>query len=298
MTKCGYVAIVGRPNVGKSTLLNALLGEKISITSPKPQTTRWQILGINTLFKDEQPSAQIIYIDTPGMHSEQKRAMNRYMNRIAKAVVMDADVIVFMVDALNFKEDDKLVLQNIKNVEKPVILVINKIDLVRDKNELLPFIEKISKEREFIQVVPLSARDKLNTDELEKEIVKLLPESELYYPPDQLTDKPIRFLTAEIIREKIIAETEEELPYTTAVAIEEFKEGESLVEISAVIWVERQGQKVIIIGKKGERLKKIGTKARLEIEKLVDKKVFLRLWIKVKEDWTDDERALRSFGYE
>lgn len=298
MTKCGYVAIVGRPNVGKSTLLNALLGEKISITSPKPQTTRWQILGINTLFKDEQPSAQIIYIDTPGMHSEQKRAMNRYMNRIAKAVVMDADVIVFMVDALNFKEDDKLVLQNIKNVEKPVILVINKIDLVRDKNELLPFIEKISKEREFIQVVPLSARDKLNTDELEKEIVKLLPESELYYPPDQLTDKPIRFLTAEIIREKIIAETEEELPYTTAVAIEEFKESESLVEISAVIWVERQGQKVIIIGKKGERLKKIGTKARLEIEKLVDKKVFLRLWIKVKEDWTDDERALRSFGYE
>ena len=291
--KSWYAAIIGRPNVGKSTLLNSLLGEKISITSPKPQTTRWQILGIKNF-----PDAQIIFIDTPGMHTGEKRAMNRYMNRIANSVLLDADVIIFMIDATNFRHEDEMVLAKLQQVEKPVILAINKIDLLENKAEILPLIEKFKDKFAFAHIIPLSVLEEQNTEALEKEIIALLPEGPALFPEDQVTDKSLRFQIAEIIREKLIQCTEEELPYATTVEVEQFKENEKITEISAIIWVERQGQKVIIIGKKGERLKKIGTLARRDIERLIDKKVFLRLWIKIKENWTDSEQALKSLGYE
>jgi GTP-binding protein Era len=291
--RAGYVAIVGRPNVGKSTLLNNLIGEKISIISPKPQTTRWQILGIQTLSQ-----AQIVYIDTPGIHADQKRAMNRYLNRIASSVLLDADIILFMVDALQWREEDDLIIKKLKDLTKPVMLVVNKVDLVKDKSLLLPYIEKIQSKLSFDCIIPLSAKKIENMDELQIEIIKRLPEGPAIYPEDQLTDKSMRFLAGEIIREKLILVTEEELPYTTTVEIEQFTEGEKLTEISAVIWVERQGQKVIVIGRAGAKLKKIGIQARRELEKLVGQKVFLRLWVKVKENWTDDDKALRGLGYE
>lgn len=291
--KSGYVAIVGRPNVGKSTLLNGLLGEKVSITSPKPQTTRWQVLGIQT-----RDDAQIIYIDTPGMHTEEKRAMNRYMNRVASSVLLDADVLVFVIDATYWHREDELVLKKLQSLDKPVILVLNKIDLVKDKAELLPLIDKVQSKLDFAAIVPISAMKQENTNHLEDEIAKLLPEGEQLFPEDQLTDRSVRFQVAEVIREKLIILTDEELPYTTTVEIEQFKEGEKLTEISAVIWVEREGQKIIVIGKKGARLKKVGILARRDIEKMLDAKVFLRLWVKVKENWTDDDKALRGLGYE
>lgn len=293
--KSGYVAIVGRPNVGKSTLLNAILGEKVSITSPKPQTTRWQILGIQTL-----SDAQIIYVDTPGIHRDEKRAMNRYLNRIASSVLDFADIIVFMVDALNWREEDDLVLKQLKDVKQPVVLAINKIDLIGDKAELLPIIDKLKDRFDFAAIVPLSARDKKNNHvkEFEQTLIELLPAGEQLFPEDQLTDKSVKFLSAEIIREKLILATEEELPYTTTVEIEEFKEEEKLTRISAVIWVEREGQKAIVIGAKGANLKKIGTQARHDLERMLDAKVFLRLWVKVKENWTDDDKSLQSLGYD
>lgn len=291
--KSGFVAIVGRPNVGKSTFLNAIIGEKLSITSPKPQTTRWQILGIKT-----NPTSQIVYIDTPGLHREEKRAMNRYMNRIAASVLPEADVLVFMVDATVWRHEDELVLQRLQTVDKPVILVLNKIDLLADKAELLPLIEKFKQKYEFAHIVPISALSAENTAHLEEVIATLLPEGPALYPEEQITDKSIKFQIAEIIREKLIRATEEELPYATTVEIEQFQPGEKLTEISAIIWVERQGQKVIIIGKKGARLKKIGMQARRDIENRLGQKVFLRLWIKVKENWTDDDKALRNLGYE
>jgi GTP-binding protein Era len=291
--KSGFVAIIGRPNVGKSTLINSLLGEKISIISPKPQTTRWQILGIKTL-----PQAQIIYVDTPGLHRDAKRAMNRYMNRIANAVLLDADVIVFMIDATRWQDEDELVLKKLKDTQKPVILAINKIDLLKEKADLLPLIDKLKDKLHFAHIVPISAMKAENTDMLEHEIAHLLPEGPQLFPEDQITDKSLRFQAAEIIREKLIQVTEEELPYTTTVEIEQLEQGPTLTEIGAVIWVERSGQKIIIIGKKGARLKKVGIQARREIEKRVGTKVFLRLWVKVKENWTDDDKALRSLGYD
>lgn len=293
VTHSGYVAIVGRPNVGKSTLLNHLLGEKISITTPKPQTTRWQILGIKIV---EQ--TQVIYIDTPGLLREEQNAVNRYMNRVANSVIFDADVLVFMMDADRFRGEDEFVLERLKKAEKPIILAINKIDLLPDKKALLPLIDKLKDKYDFAKIVPISALLDENTKTLEQAIISLLPEGPQLFPDEQISDKSVRFQVAEIVREKVIQETEQEVPYTTAVAIEEFKQTEKLIEISAIIWVERHGQKVIIIGKKGERLKKIGTQARRDIEKLLDSKVFLRLWVKVKEHWTDDEKALKTLGYE
>lgn len=293
VTKSGYVAIIGRPNVGKSTLLNHLLGEKVSITSPKPQTTRWQILGIKTL-----DHAQIIYVDTPGLHREEKRAMSRYMNRIASSIIFDADVIIFLIEADNWRSEDELVLKKLQKSDKPIILALNKIDLLKDKAALLPIIERLKDKMNFTHIIPISAKSGKNTHLLEEEIIKLLPDGPMLFPEDQLTDKSIRFQVAEIIREKIIQSTEQELPYATSIEIEQFKQEEQLIEIGAIIWVERPGQKIIIIGKKGTLLKKIGTEARREIEKLLGNKVFLRLWVKVKEHWSDDERALRSLGYE
>jgi GTPase len=215
-------------------------------------------------------------------------------------VLLDTDVILFLVDASEWKKEDDWVLQKLQDsaTEKPVILVLNKMDLLANKTELLPLIDRLQAKFPFVGIVPISALAAENTDHLENEIIKLLPAGELIFPDDQLTDKSMRFLAAEIIREKLIQQTEEELPYTTAVEIEQFEEKEKIVEISAVIWVERQGQKVIIIGARGSRLKKVGIQARRDIEKLVDKKVFLRLWVKVKADWTDDERALKNLGYE
>lgn len=291
--KSGFAAIVGRPNVGKSTLLNALIGEKLSITTPKPQTTRWQVLGIKTV-----DDAQIIFVDTPGINRETKRAMNRYLNRVASSVLSDADVILFIVDAESWRGEDDLVLKSLQHTSKPVLLVINKIDLVKDKAALLPIINKLKDKYAFRQIVPISALDAVNLAALEKEIVSLLPEGGMLFPDDQITDKTLRFQIGEIIREKVILQTQEEIPYAVGVEIEELKEEPGLLSVNAVIWVERQGQKIIIIGKGGERLKKIGMSARREIERKVGTKAFIRLWVKVKENWTDDDRALRGFGYE
>jgi GTPase len=291
--KSGFAALLGRPNVGKSTLLNLLLNEKISIISPKPQTTRTQILGIKT-----SETAQIIFIDTPGIHQDEKRAINRYMNRIATLALLDAEVIVFIIDATMWKKEDELVLEKLSQTSKPVILAINKIDLLNNKNELLVLIDKLNNKYPFKHIIPISAHLKENISTLEDEIIALLPEGPLLFPENQTTDKDIKFRIAEIIREKILIATHDELPYTTAVAIDQIKTGEQLTEIAVTIWVERQGQKIIIIGKDGKGLKKIGTKARLEIETLLGQKVFLRLWVKVKSNWTDNDQALRGFGYE
>lgn len=292
-SRCGFIAIIGRPNVGKSTLLNDLIGKKISITSDKPQTTRMQILGIKTF-----DSAQAVFIDTPGIHKAEKHAMNRYMNRLATSVIMDADVIVFMIEATRWLEDDELVLEKLKHVKASVILALNKIDKLKDKSQLLPLIEKFQEKFPFAHIIPISAVKLENLDQLEKEIVRLLPEGPHLFPDEQVTDKTERFQVAELIREKIIRGTGQEIPYATTVQIESFQEEDKLINISAIIWVEREGQKPIIIGKNGERLKKIGTSARKDIEKILNKKIFLRLWVKVKDHWTDDERILKSLGYE
>jgi GTP-binding protein Era len=288
-THCGYIAIVGRPNVGKSTLLNAILQKKISITSPKPQTTRGQILGIKTTENN-----QAVYIDTPGIHEGEKRAMNRYMNKLASSAMGDVDVIIFMIEATRFTGEDNAVLQKLMHETKPVILVINKVDELKDNAHVLPVIEKLTDKFKFAEIVPLSARKSDNVATLEDIIATYLPEGPHLFPEDQVTDKNERFRIAEIIREKLIYATEQEIPYSSMVEIEEFKESDKLIEISAIIWVERDGQKPIVIGKNGERLKKIGTQARKELEIVLNQKVFLRLWVKVKDNWTDDERIFRS----
>lgn len=292
-SRCGYIAIIGRPNVGKSTLLNCILGQKISITSPKPQTTRSQILGIKTEGKD-----QLIYIDTPGMHETEKFAMNRYLNKLASSVVSDADVVVFMVESDHWNNEDELVLSKLKEVKAPVILAINKIDQLKPKSLLLPLIEKMQTHYDFADIIPLSASHADNVAALEETISKYLPEGPHLYPDEQVTDKNIRFQIAELIREKLIQATEQEVPYSTTVEIEHLIEKDNMIDISAIIWVERDGQKPIVIGKNGERLKMIGTKARRDIERLINQKVFLRLWVKVKDRWTDNEKALKSFGFE
>lgn len=294
MSRCGYVAIVGRPNVGKSTLLNAILGSKVSITSAKPQTTRFQILGIKT-----HDNAQAVYIDTPGLHQDEKKTMNRYMNKLALSVIPDADVVVFVVEALRWTDDDELVLSKLKAHQElpPVILVINKIDILGDKKELLPYMSGLKDKFNFSKIVPVSARRAENILGLEEEIEEYLPESEHFFAEDQLTDKNIKFQVAEIVREKLIEATEQEVPYSTTVEVEDWKEEEKRVVINILIWVEREGQKLIVIGKKGERLKRIGIAARKEIEALLKQKVFLGLWVKVKEHWTDDDRAMRQLGY-
>jgi GTP-binding protein Era len=293
ISRCGYIAIIGRPNVGKSTLLNCILGKKISITTPKPQTTRTQILGVKTT-----RDYQAVYIDTPGIHEAEERAMNRYMNRMANAVMLDADVVVFMIEATRWDREDELVLERLKKTKSPVILVVNKVDALDDRAEVLPLIIKLKEKFNFADIVPLSARQDDNVAALQQLLTKFLPEGPHLFPDDQLTDKTIRFQIAELIREKVIQSTEQEVPYSTTVEIENLEEKEKLTEISAIIWVERDGQKPIVIGKNGERLKHIGTLARKDIQNLLGRKVFLRLWVKVKDSWTDDERALRSLGFE
>ena len=291
--RCGYVAIVGRPNVGKSTLLNHLLGQKISITSRKPQTTRHQVLGIKT-----EEHFQIIYVDTPGLHIGAEKAINRAMNRAASSAIDDVDLILFVVDRTAWTEEDEMVLSRVQQSGRPVLLVVNKVDLLPDPDQLLPHLQQLSDKADFTAVVPVSALRHRNTDALEAEIVAHLPKSRHFFPEDQITDRSQRFLAAEIVREKIMRQLGDELPYSVAVEIEEFAEEDGVLHISALILVERQGQKKIVIGDKGSRLRSIGTEARVDMEKLFDNKVMLRLWVKVRSGWSDDERALRSLGYD
>jgi GTP-binding protein Era len=290
--RCGYVALVGRPNVGKSTLLNHILGQKISITSRKPQTTRHRILGIKT-----EAGTQTIYVDTPGIHSDQPRAINRQMNRTATSVLQDVDVVVLLVDKLRWTAEDELVLSHLAQVRAPVILAINKVDQLDDKAALLPFIEELSARYAFKDIVPISALKGSNLDTLEGLIGKLLPCAEYFFPEDQITDRNLRFIAAELIREKIMRQLGEELPYATAVEIEQFSQQDGIFHIDATILVERAGQKGIVIGKGGERLKKIGSDARQDMEQTFESKVMLNLWVKVRSGWSDDERALQSLGY-
>ncbi|MEO5573544.1 MAG: GTPase Era [Gammaproteobacteria bacterium] len=293
LSRCGYVAILGRPNVGKSTLLNRILGQKISITSRRPQTTRHRILGIKTV-----GTAQAIYVDTPGLHQGGKRAMNRYMNRAASGAIGEVDVVLFVVEALRWSEQDQYVLEKLQSTQAPVILVINKVDKIADKTALLPHLAMLSAKMKFTQVIPLSATGGDNVAVLEEKVHDLLPMAEHFYPEDQVTDRSERFLAAELVREKLMSTLGEELPYALTVEIEQFSLQDELLTIGAVIWVERAGQKAIVIGKNGSRLKDIGQQARLDMQTIFEHKVFLRLWVRVKEGWSDDARALISLGYE
>lgn len=290
--RSGYISIVGRPNVGKSTLLNHLLEQKLSITSRKPQTTRHNIIGIKTV-----ENTQFVYVDTPGMHKGGKKAMNRYLNRAANTAMQDVNVIVFVIEALHWTDEDQAVLEKIEQTGVPVILAVNKIDQLDDKGNLLPFIGEISAKMEFTDIVPLSALKGKNLEAMEASVRKLLPVCEPFYPEDQITDRSERFLASEIVREKLMRRLGQELPYGISVEIESFVEEGRMYRIHAVIWVERKGQKIIVIGKGGSMLKSIGKDARIDMERLFDAKVFLELWVKVKEGWSDDERALRSLGY-
>jgi GTP-binding protein Era len=291
--KSGYVAIIGRPNVGKSTLINRVLGQKLCITSRRPQTTRHRILGIKT-----SNESQLIYVDTPGLHIDDKRAMNRYMNRAAASSINDVDVILFVVDGMNWTDEDERVLDRLKEDAKaPVILVINKMDKLEDKDVMLPHIELLSEKFAFANVLPISARRGSNMEQLEQEVTQLMPEGELIFPEDQLTDRSSRFLAAELVREQLFRHLGQELPYSITVEIEQFDDEEKMYRIGAVIYVERDGQKSIVIGKKGELLKSVGKGARLEMQSLFGKKVFLRLWVKVREGWGDNERMLKNLGY-
>lgn len=291
--RVGYVAIVGRPNVGKSTLLNHILGQKISITSRKPQTTRHRILGIKT-----EGQSQILFLDTPGLHKNAPKAINRYMNRAAMTSLVDVDVILFVVDSLKWTAEDEWVLNSLKKRHCPVILVINKVDKIADKERFLLHLQHISQQFEFKDIFPVSALKGDNLLKLEKTIIELLPPGQLFYDEDQITDRSERFAIAEMIREKIMRQLGDELPYEATIEIEEFLREGGLLTLSAVILVERDSQKAIVIGKGGQRLKKIGMEARADIETLMDCKVMLNLWVKVKSGWSDDDRALRSLGYD
>jgi GTP-binding protein Era len=293
VSRCGYVAIVGRPNVGKSTLLNHILGQKLAITSRKPQTTRHNMLGIKT-----EGAVQAIYVDTPGLHKDNERALNRYMNKSASNALKDVDVVIFVVDRTRWTDEDQMVLERLKFVEGPLLLAVNKADRMDDKADLLPHLEWLASQLPNAEVVPISALHGQNLDTLERLVGEHLPEGEHFFPEDQITDRSSRFLAAELVREKIMRQLGAEVPYQITVEIEEFKLQGRILHIHALILVERDGQKKIIIGDKGERLKRIGQEARKDMEALFDRKVMLNLWVKVKSGWSDDERALRSLGYD
>ena len=289
---CGYVALIGRPNVGKSTLMNHLLGQKISITSRKPQTTRHRILGINTT-----EAGQIIYMDTPGMHKDEKKVLNRYLNKTADTALFGVDIVVWLIDGLSWHQYDEVIFTKLERAGLPVILVANKVDKVKNKDDILVFFAEAKDRYPFKEMLPISALKGINLDKLEENVMKLLPEGDLIYPEDQITDRPERFLVAEIVREKLTRRLGDELPYALTVEIERYEELKKITKIYAVIWVERSTQKNIVIGKQGEMLKKVGSDARLDIEKLIDKKVYLQLWVKVKKGWSNNERALQSLGF-
>lgn len=293
MSRCGYVALIGQPNVGKSTLMNHLLGQKISITSRKPQTTRHQILGIKT-----DADVQAIFIDTPGMHRQGKKKLNALMNRAADSVLNEVNVILLMLSAEGWQSADDWILSKLTEIKTPVIAIINKIDTLHGRNDLLPFIEQLQKKYAFAAIIPLSAKTGENVSALETSLAQQLPESPHVYSDDELSNRSMRFIAAEIVREKLFRLTGQEIPYSTAVEIELFKEKPKLVHIAAVILVERPSQKKIVIGKAGINLKRIGQQARFDLENLLEKKVFLQLWVKIKDNWADDARMLKSLGYD
>ena len=291
-TFAGLVAIVGRPNVGKSTLLNQLIGQKVSITSKKPQTTRHRIVGIDTVGQ-----YQTVYVDTPGLHSEEKRAINRLMNKAAASSILDVELVVFVVEGTRWTEDDQMVLNRLIAAKKPVILVVNKVDLYKDKEELLPHLQWLGSQLTFLEIIPLSAEKGTNVERLREIVHKQLPACEFFFPEDYITDRSQRFMASEIVREKLMRFLGDELPYSVTVEIERFKWEEKHYHIAALILVERDTQKRMVIGKGGERIKTIASEARKDMEDLFEQPVFLQMWVKVKSGWADDERALRSLGY-
>jgi GTP-binding protein Era len=291
--RCGYAALVGRPNVGKSTLLNSLLGQKLSITASKPQTTRYRIQGIKTT-----PAAQTIYVDTPGLHEPDGRAMNRYLNRLASGILAEVDVVVIVARALQWTEGDESVLSRLDGLSAPVVLAINQVDRVRDKSLLLPHLQRLEVAYPFRHLVPVSALRGDNVEVLARCVEEILPLGPALYPEDQVTDRSERFLAAELIREKLTRALGDELPYALSVEIEEFSERAGARRIRALIWVERPGQKAIVIGSKGTQLKEVGRAAREEMEGLLGAKVYLELWVKVRQGWSKDDRALKGLGYD
>ena len=295
VTYCGMVAIVGRPNVGKSTLLNKLLGQKISITSKKPQTTRHRIMGIHT-----DGPRQVVFIDTPGLHIEEKRAINRLMNRAASSSLAEVSLVVFVVDGLNWTADDEMVLKKLQSRDdgRKTILAVNKVDNIKDKEALFPHLQNLSAKFEFDEILPISATHGTNVQRIMELALESVPESPHFFPEDYVTDRSQKFMASEIVREKLMRFLGDELPYDATVEIEQFKMMENGVyQINALILVERETQKRMVIGNKGERIRTIATQARQDMEVLFDNKVFLEVWVKVKSGWADDERALRSLGY-
>jgi GTP-binding protein Era len=290
--RCGLVAIVGRPNVGKSTLLNALVGQKISITSNKPQTTRHRIVGVRT-----EGAAQCVFVDTPGFQTRHGNALNRTLNRTVRAVLGDVDLVLFVVEAGKFTSDDAQVLALLPP-DKPVLLVANKADLAKRRDELLPWLASMRERRDFTEFVPLAATREADAQRLAAIVARHLPEQPWFYDADALTDRSERFLAAELIREKLFRLTGDELPYTSTVVIDKFEEDAGLRRIAATIVVERDAHKGMVIGEGGERLKRIGSEARQELERLLDAKVFLELWVKVRAGWAASEEHLRSYGYD
>ena len=288
----GYVSIIGRPNVGKSTLLNQILGQKVSIVTAKPQTTRQRLAGIKTTSE-----GQVVYVDTPGIHHTAKRALNRYMNRVAQASFRDVDLVLFLLEAGNWSRQDEFVAKALSNVEVPVMLVLNKVDLVGDKASLLGFVEQHFQDDAYDSVMMISAKTGSGVDELEKQVLQKLPFSRPFYDEDQFTDRSERFLASEMIREQLTLRLHQELPYALTVEIEEFSRKGAMLTIGAIIWVERESQKQITIGKKGIVLKQVGSKARAVLEELFGEKVFLRLWVKVSRDWSDSDKLIERFGY-
>jgi GTP-binding protein Era len=291
--RAGFAALVGRPNVGKSTLLNALVGEKVSIVTSRPQTTRHRVLGVLN-----RPGVQLAFVDTPGLHLGERRALNRAMNRTAAAALADADLVVFVMEALRFGEEDEAVLQRIRDSGRDCVAVINKIDKVSPKDKLLPFVAELSAKHTFLEIVPISAQKSFNLERLIQVIGARLPESPELFPPEQRTDRGIEFQISETIREKLTMELVEELPYGIAVEVEKLEEVDQQLVVHAVIWVDRAGQKPIVIGAQGSRLKRIGQKAREELNTRLGRRLHLNLWVKVREDWADDARALAQLGLE
>jgi GTP-binding protein Era len=292
--RCGFAALIGRPNVGKSTLLNALAGSKVSIVTPRPQTTRHRVLALVN-----RPGVQVAFVDTPGLHRHQQRALNRAMNRTAAAAALDADVVLLVLEALRFGAEDELALSRARESGRPVIAVVNKVDQVKPREKLLPYLAQLAGRHEFAEVVPVSALDAADAARLVGIIARHLPESPPLFPAEQLTDRGQNFRIAEIIREKLTLELTEELPYGIAVEVEGTGEEEDgQLVVSAVIWVDRSGHKPIVIGAGGERLKRIGSAARRELNELLGRRLHLALWVKVREDWADDAQALRQLGVE
>ena len=291
--RCGFAALVGRPNVGKSTLLNALVGQKLSIVTPRPQTTRHRIIGLVQL-----PNAQIAFVDTPGLHSQAKRALNKAMNRTAAAALEDADLVVFVVEALLWNAEDELVLNRIARSGRPVLVAVNKVDRARPRERLLPYLAELDRRHPFLALVPVSALRQTNLEDLRNAIAARLPVSAPLFPDGELTDRGMQFRIAEMIREKLTLELNQEVPYGVAVEVERLAEEDGQLMVDAAIWVDREGQKPIVIGAKGERLKRVGTSARLALNGLLGKRLHINLWVKVRENWADNARALRELGVE